>query len=206
MSVTLNDVKAAVAAGDDRLAVKHLWFVKAQARDAETIEGLIELAEKVGERSSGGRKRDCELIVTQSRNALKTLESGPLYPAVSLPPRFRVGIPVSTSHEVPGYAVEEYIGEVFGVIVRSRGAFPVMSAGLKQYVGGELKAMTNLLEQTRREALSRMVAEAVEREADAIICMRFDVSSMADTWTEVCSYGTAVKARKLTGLVAQTQP
>ena len=63
--------------------------------------------------------------------------------------------------------------------------------------------MTNLLDQSRRQAVQRMVAEAEARGADAIISMRFDADSIADGWTEICAYGTAVKTRP-TGEPAET--
>jgi uncharacterized protein YbjQ (UPF0145 family) len=121
-----------------------------------------------------------------------------LDPAVGaeLPSRWRTGLPVSTADEIPGWEITDYVGEVFGVIVRSRGTFPQMGANLKSVVGGELTAMTNLLRATREEAIDRLVEEAVHRGADAVIAMRFDVTSMAETWTEVCAYGTAVTARR----------
>ena len=122
-------------------------------------------------------------------------------PAVPAPPTpaFRVGIPVSTSNDVPGWEVIEYIGEVFGVFVRSRGALPQLAANLKATFGGELETMTNLLRSTRQQAIERLIEEAGHRGADAIIAMRCDVTTMGDTsgWTEVCAYGTAVKARRL---------
>lgn len=61
--------------------------------------------------------------------------------------------------------------------------------------------MTNLLRDTREQAIERMVEEAEARGADAVIATRFDVTSMGDTagWTEICAYGTAVRARKLAG-------
>ncbi len=109
----------------------------------------------------------------------------------------RVGIPVSTANEIPGWEVTEYVGEIFGLVVRSRGAFPQLGANLKSLLGGELGTMTNLLRETREQAVQRLVEEAEHRGADAVIAMRFDITSMGDTagWTEVCAYGTAVKAR-----------
>ena len=117
---------------------------------------------------------------------------------------FRTGIPVSTSNEVPGWEITDYIGEVFGVIVRSRGAFPQLGANLKSVFGGELGTMTSLLRDTRQQAILRLIEEAEHRAADAVIAMRFDVTTMGETagWTEVCAYGTAVAATKLTPQIA----
>jgi hypothetical protein len=54
----------------------------------------------------------------------------------------RSGMPVSTSNDLPGWEVTDYLGEVFGVVVRSRGAFPQIGANLRAIVGGELGTMT----------------------------------------------------------------
>jgi len=71
----------------------------------------------------------------------------------------------------------------------------MFGAQLKSFVGGELGGMTALLDRSRRDAVQRMVAEAQERGADAIISMRFDADSIGDGWTEICAYGTAVRIR-----------
>jgi uncharacterized protein YbjQ (UPF0145 family) len=89
--------------------------------------------------------------------------SGPRPPP---PPRYRERTPVTTSNDLPGYEITEHVGEVFGVVVRSRGAFPQIGPQLKAIVGGELRTMTNLLERSRAEAIERMVAHAAERGAD----------------------------------------
>ena len=75
-------------------------------------------------------------------------------------PRWRKGIPVTTTPTLPGFEIVEYVGEVFGMVVRSRGAFPVLGAKLKTGFGGELRSMTKLMDESRREAVSRMVQEA----------------------------------------------
>jgi uncharacterized protein YbjQ (UPF0145 family) len=98
---------------------------------------------------------------------------------------------VVTMNEVPGYRVEAIIGEVMGVTVRSRDMFSQMGAGLKAMVGGELKGMTENLYQSRMEASSRMVQEAMSKGANAVIAVRFDASDLGGTWTELCAYGTA---------------
>jgi uncharacterized protein YbjQ (UPF0145 family) len=113
--------------------------------------------------------------------------------------QWRTGMPVTTSPFLPGREVVEYIGEVFGVVVRSRGALPALGAQLKSIVGGELGTMTNLLEQSRRQAVEKKVSEAEGRGADAVISMRFDADSIAEGWTEICAYGTAVKTREARG-------
>src|SRR5436305_4156114 len=99
---------------------------------------------------------------------------------------------IATTNELPGYAIEEVYGEVFGLTVRSRNAFSQLGAGLKSMFGGELRGMTKALADSRNDAIERMVAEAEAKGGNAILAMRFDVSEMGDVWTEICAYGTAV--------------
>src|SRR3954447_8804659 len=103
---------------------------------------------------------------------------------------------IATATESAGHETEEVFGEVFGLTVRSRNAFSQFGAGLKSMVGGELKGMTKALHDSRQQVIDRMCAEAEEKGGNAIVAMRFDTSEMGDTWTEICAYGTAVKARK----------
>jgi uncharacterized protein YbjQ (UPF0145 family) len=104
---------------------------------------------------------------------------------------------ISTTNELPGYEIEEVYGEVFGLTVRSRNIGSQFGAGLKSLVGGELKGMTQALHESREQVIGRMVEEAEAKGANAIVAMRFDTSEMGNTWTEICAYGTAVKARKV---------
>ena len=104
---------------------------------------------------------------------------------------------ISTTNELPGYTIEEVFGEVFGLTVRSRNIGSQMGAGLKSLMGGELKGMTKALVQSREDVIARMVEEAEAKGANAVVAMRFDTSEMGGTWTEICAYGTAVRARKL---------
>lgn len=103
---------------------------------------------------------------------------------------------ISTMNDLPGYEVTEVLGEVFGLMVRSRNIGSQLGAGLKSLGGGELKGMTKNLVDSRTEVQARMVAEAEEKGADAVLAMRFDTSEMGGNWTEVCAYGTAVKIRR----------
>src|SRR5690349_20130228 len=104
---------------------------------------------------------------------------------------------ITTTNDLPGYEVEEVLGEVFGLTVRSRNVGSQMGAGLKSLVGGELKGMTKALVQSRADVIARMVEEAEAKGANAIVAMRFDTSEMGGPWTEICAYGTAVRARKV---------
>ena len=104
---------------------------------------------------------------------------------------------ITTTNDVPGYAVDEVYGEVFGLTVRSRNFGSQMGAGFKSLVGGELKGMTKALVDSREDVIGRMVAEAEAKGANAVVAMRFDTSEMGGTWTEICAYGTAVRVHKL---------
>jgi uncharacterized protein YbjQ (UPF0145 family) len=105
---------------------------------------------------------------------------------------------VVTTNDLPGWEIRQVCGEVFGLTVRSRNAFSQMGAGFKSLMGGELKGMTSNLVNSRNEVMGRMIDEARNRGANAVIAMRFDTSEMGDTWTEICAYGTAVVAVPVT--------
>jgi uncharacterized protein YbjQ (UPF0145 family) len=103
---------------------------------------------------------------------------------------------VTTMNDLPGYLVDEVYGEVMGLTVRSRNLGSQLGAGLKSIMGGELKGMTKALVDSRQEVMERMIGEAEQKGANAIIAMRFDTSDMGGNWTEICAYGTAVRVRK----------
>jgi len=104
---------------------------------------------------------------------------------------------ITTGNDLPGYEVEEVLGEVFGLTVRSRNIGSQIGASFKSLVGGELKGMTKMLADGRQHATERLVEEANSKGGNAIIAFRFDTSELGTTWTEICAYGTAVRARKL---------
>jgi uncharacterized protein YbjQ (UPF0145 family) len=104
---------------------------------------------------------------------------------------------ITTMNDLPGYEIEEVLGEVFGLTVRSRHLGSQIGASFKSLVGGELKGMTKMLAEGRRDAQQRLLDEAQAKGANAIIAFRFDTSELGSTWTEICAYGTAVRARKL---------
>src|SRR5437868_15072989 len=103
---------------------------------------------------------------------------------------------ITTANDLPGYEITDTLGEVFGLTVRSRNIGSQFGAGLKSIMGGELKGMTKALTDSREQVIARMAEEAQAKGADAVVAMRFDTSEMGNTWTEICAYGTAVKARK----------
>jgi uncharacterized protein YbjQ (UPF0145 family) len=103
---------------------------------------------------------------------------------------------ITTMNDLPGYSIDEVLGEVFGLTVRARNIGSQMGASLKSLVGGELKGMTKMLAEGRVHAQERLEEEAAAKGADAVIAFRFDTSELGATWTEICAYGTAVRATK----------
>lgn len=102
-----------------------------------------------------------------------------------------------TTEKIEGYKVVEVKGPVFGVIVRSRGLGGDILAGLKSLVGGEIKQYTAMLEDARKEALDRMIRNAAEMDANAIVMMRYDSGEIGQNMSEIVAYGTAVVVEKL---------
>lgn len=99
---------------------------------------------------------------------------------------------VSTMNDVPGRTVQQVIGEVTGLTVRSRNVGAQIGAGLKSIVGGELKGLTKQLQQSRDEAVARMVEGAAAQGANAILAMRYDSDEVGNGYQEIVAYGTAV--------------
>jgi uncharacterized protein YbjQ (UPF0145 family) len=98
---------------------------------------------------------------------------------------------VVTTENVAGHRVEQTLGQVFGVVVRSRGLGGNIVAGLRSIVGGEITEYTSMLEEARRHASDRMVANATLMGANAVLMMRFDSSEIGQTMSEIVAYGTA---------------
>ena len=99
---------------------------------------------------------------------------------------------VATAPFIAGHRVVETKGQTFGLVVRSRGFSGNLIAGLRSLGGGEIHEYTQLLEDTRRQALDRLVQNATVMGANAVISMRFDSSEIAGTMSEIVAYGTAV--------------
>lgn len=98
---------------------------------------------------------------------------------------------VATTENVAGYRVKETKGQVFGLVVRSRGLAGNILATLRSLFGGEIIEYTQLLEETRRQAVDRMVENAQRMGANAVIMMRFDSSEISSYMSEIVAYGTA---------------
>jgi uncharacterized protein YbjQ (UPF0145 family) len=102
-------------------------------------------------------------------------------------------MPMTTALELPGATVRENIGIVYGLVVRSMGFVGGVAAGFKALRRGEISQYTQLLEDSRRHAIDRMVENARLMAADAVIAVRFDSSEIGNQFTEIVAYGTAVK-------------
>jgi len=105
--------------------------------------------------------------------------------------RSQIVIVVNTEF-VPGKTIKEIKGLVQGNTVRAKHVGRDIMAGLKNIVGGELKGYTELLVESRREALIRMLAQAKELGANAVVNVRFATSSITSGAAELYVYGTAV--------------
>jgi uncharacterized protein YbjQ (UPF0145 family) len=99
---------------------------------------------------------------------------------------------VATSPFIAGHRVVETKGQTFGLVVRSRGFSGNLIAGLRSLGGGEIHEYTSLLEDTRRQAIDRLVKNATLMGGNAVVSMRFDSSELAGTMSEIVAYGTAV--------------
>ena len=108
-----------------------------------------------------------------------------------------VSMIVTTTETIGGHRVVESLGQVFGVVVRSRGLGGNVLAGLRSLIGGEIKEYTALVDDTRRQAIDRLVVNARAMGADAVVMMRFDSGSIGQTMNEVVAYGTAVRIAPL---------
>lgn len=101
-----------------------------------------------------------------------------------------------TTEEVKGYKVEEVYGLVKGGSIRAKHLGRDIGAGLKSLIGGELKGYSELLDESREEALSRMVEQAEKKGANAILAIRLVSSQVMGGAAEMLVYGTAVKVER----------
>ena len=97
---------------------------------------------------------------------------------------------------IPGYEITEALGMVKGQIVQSKNIGRDFMAGMKTIVGGEIAGYTEMLMQARQIATKRMVDDATNLGADAIINIRYGSSSVMNGAAEVIAYGTAVRLKK----------
>jgi uncharacterized protein YbjQ (UPF0145 family) len=113
---------------------------------------------------------------------------------------------VATTPYLAGHRVIETKGMVFGLVVRSRGLGGNIMAGLRSIGGGEIHEYTELLEDTRRQAIDRLIRNATLAGGNAVISMRFDSSEIASTMSEIVAYGTAVLVEADAAVTVPTTP
>jgi uncharacterized protein YbjQ (UPF0145 family) len=99
---------------------------------------------------------------------------------------------LSNTETIPGHTITRFYGVVTGSTVRAKHIGRDIMASLKNLVGGELKGYTELLQESREDAVARMVQEAESLGANAIVNVRFSTSSVAQGAAELFAYGTAV--------------
>jgi uncharacterized protein YbjQ (UPF0145 family) len=104
---------------------------------------------------------------------------------------------VVTTNDLPGYRITAVHGEVFGITVRARNAFSNMGAGFRTMFGGEAKGYTQLLSDSRLEAVERLRYATAQVGGNAVVAMRFDTGEIADMMNEVAAYGTAVTVERI---------
>ena len=103
---------------------------------------------------------------------------------------------VATMNDLPGYEVVAVHGEVFGLVVRARNVFSNIGASFRTVFGGEARGYTQLLSDSRGQALERLRTAARAKGANAVLAMRFDCNEIANLMSEVAAYGTAVTVVK----------
>ena len=103
---------------------------------------------------------------------------------------------VTTMNDVPGFKIVAVYGEVFGLICRARNVFSNMGAGLRTLFGGEVTGYTQLLSDSREQAIARLRLAAIEKGGNAVVAMRFDCNEIGDIMSEIAAYGTAVRIEK----------
>ena len=107
------------------------------------------------------------------------------------------GMAMTTALELPGMTIRENLGVVYGLVVRSMGLAGNIGASFKALRRGEISQYTQLLEDSRRHAIDRMVDNSRLVDADAVIAVRFDSSEIGQQFTEIVAYGTAVKLQRI---------
>ena len=99
---------------------------------------------------------------------------------------------VVTTESIPGRKITKVLGLVRGNTIRTRHLGKDIMAGLKTLVGGEISDYTKMMAESREQAIDRMMEDAENLGANAVICMRFTTASMMQGAAELLAYGTAV--------------
>jgi len=110
-----------------------------------------------------------------------------------LPPAPPSAVFTVTTPYVPGYRIVRTLGVTWGLIVRSRGLGRNITAGFRALGGGEITEYTELLDQTRHQAVQRLQQHAQSMGANAVIGVAFASSELSEVMTEILAYGTAVQ-------------
>ena len=103
---------------------------------------------------------------------------------------------VSTCETVPGHDIVEVVGMARGNTIRARHLGRDITAGIKGLMGGEIQDYTKLMAESREQAIDRMVANAREMGADAVVGVRVGTSMVMQLAAEIVAYGTAVRLKK----------
>jgi uncharacterized protein YbjQ (UPF0145 family) len=111
-------------------------------------------------------------------------------------PKGALAMLLSNIEQIPGKTILEHYGVVSGSTVRAKNVGRDVAASLKNIVGGELKGYTQLLSESRAQAVERMKTQAAELGANAIVNVRFSTSSITQGASEIFAYGTAVKVEE----------
>jgi uncharacterized protein YbjQ (UPF0145 family) len=100
---------------------------------------------------------------------------------------------LTNTETIPGRTIVQQLGLVQGSTIRAKHVGRDIMAGLKNIVGGELKGYTELMKEARQQATDRMIEQATQLGANAVVNVRFSTSSVAQGASEMLAYGTAVK-------------
>jgi len=105
----------------------------------------------------------------------------------------------TTAFELPGYHIQQSLGVVRGIVVRSRSVIGNIGASIQSWFGGNITLYTDLCERARADAFNHMLAHAGQVGANAVIGVRYDATELATGITEVICYGTAVSVSAKSG-------
>lgn len=171
-----------------------------KAVDLATAEKYKQVFAAAGALCEIRKEGETDINATASGNGGDGAAAGPPHPPgpavkVHTTPTSDGGKMIITNIEtVPGKTIVEHFGLVSGSTIRAKHIGRDFMAGLKNLVGGELKGYTQLLQESRQQAMDRMVEEARLMGANAIVNVRFSTSSVAQGAAELYAYGTAVRA------------
>jgi uncharacterized protein YbjQ (UPF0145 family) len=103
---------------------------------------------------------------------------------------------ITTSNDIAGHVITQYLGIVRGIVVRSTGIARGFVGGIRSIGGGNIPEYAKVCEEAREHAYELLVAHAVQMGAEAVVAFRYDATEFMQGSTEVLAYGTAVKITK----------